>query len=35
MDVDDIQATMDELRTKGAKITMEPLAITVGSEIGA
>ena len=30
MDVEDINATMKELKLKGAKITMEPIPITVG-----
>ena len=31
MDVKDINATVKELKSKGAKITMEPIPITVGS----
>jgi lactoylglutathione lyase len=30
MDVEDLNATVKELRAKGAKITMEPVPITVG-----
>lgn len=30
MDVEDLDTTLDELRSKGAKVTMEPMAITVG-----
>jgi lactoylglutathione lyase len=30
MDVEDINATVNELKSKGAKITMEPMPITVG-----
>jgi len=30
MDVDDIETTVEELRSKGAKIIMEPRPITVG-----
>jgi lactoylglutathione lyase len=31
MDVEDINTTVEELRSKGAKITMEPTSITVGT----
>ena len=31
MDVEDVNATVKELRSKGAKITMEPTPITVGT----
>ena len=31
MDVEDINATVKELKSKGAKITMEPMPITVGT----
>jgi lactoylglutathione lyase len=31
MDVEDINATVKELKSKGAKITMEPIPITVGT----
>lgn len=31
IDVDDINATVKELKSKGAKITMEPTTITVGT----
>ncbi|WP_414469130.1 VOC family protein [Methanobacterium sp. ACI-7] len=31
MDVEDLNATIKELKAKGAKITMDPLQITVGS----
>lgn len=31
MDVEDMQATVKELKSKGAKITMEPIPITVGT----
>jgi len=31
MEVEDIHATVEELRSKGAKITMEPVPITVGT----
>ncbi|OEC87675.1 MULTISPECIES: VOC family protein [Methanobacterium] len=31
MDVEDINATVKELKSKGARITMEPMPITVGS----
>lgn len=31
MEVKDLNATLDELRSKGAKITMEPVPITVGT----
>ena len=31
MDVEDINATLKELKSKGAKITMEPMPITVGT----
>ena len=31
MEVEDINATVKELKSKGAKITMEPIAITVGT----
>ena len=31
MDVEDINATVNELKSKGAKITMEPTPITVGT----
>ena len=31
MDVEDINATVKELKSKGAKITMEPTPITVGT----
>lgn len=31
MDVEDIHATVKELRSKGARITMEPIPITVGT----
>jgi lactoylglutathione lyase len=31
MEVKDINTTVKELRSKGAKITMEPVAITVGT----
>ncbi|MEW6554336.1 MAG: VOC family protein [Actinomycetota bacterium] len=31
MEVEDIRATVEELRSKGAKITMEPIPITVGT----
>lgn len=31
MDVEDIHSTVKELKSKGAKITMEPIPITVGS----
>jgi len=31
MDVEDINTTVKELRSKGAKITMEPIPITVGT----
>ncbi len=30
MDVDDMDGTVKELKSKGAKITMEPMPITVG-----
>jgi lactoylglutathione lyase len=30
MEVEDINATVKELKTKGARITMEPIPITVG-----
>jgi lactoylglutathione lyase len=30
MDVEDVEATVEELRSKGAKITMDPVPITVG-----
>lgn len=30
MDVEDINATIKELKSKGAKVTMEPIPITVG-----
>jgi lactoylglutathione lyase len=31
MDVEDINATVKELKSKGVKITMEPIQITVGT----
>ena len=31
MDVDDINTTVEELKSKGAKITMDPIPITVGT----
>ena len=31
MEVEDINTTVNELRSKGARITMEPIAITVGT----
>lgn len=31
MDVEDINAKVEELKSKGAKITMEPMQITVGT----
>ena len=31
MEVEDIHATVKELKSKGAKITMEPIPITVGT----
>ena len=31
MDVEDINATVNELKSKGVRITMEPLPITVGT----
>lgn len=31
MDVDDINTTVKELKSKGAKITMDPIPITVGT----
>ncbi len=31
MDVEDINATIKEFKSKGAKITMEPMPITVGT----
>jgi lactoylglutathione lyase len=31
MDVEDMNTTVKELRSKGAKITMEPIPITVGT----
>lgn len=31
MDVEDINTTIKELKSKGAKITMEPIPITVGT----
>lgn len=31
MDVEDINTTVEELKSKGAKITMEPMQITVGT----
>ncbi len=31
MDVNDINATVKELKSKGARITMEPIPITVGT----
>lgn len=31
MDVEDLNATLENLRSKGAKITMEPVPITVGT----
>jgi lactoylglutathione lyase len=31
MDVEDINTTVKELKSKGAKITMEPIPITVGT----
>lgn len=31
MDVEDIKATLNDLKSKGAKITMEPTTITVGT----
>ncbi|OLS13708.1 MAG: lactoylglutathione lyase, LglU [Promethearchaeota archaeon CR_4] len=31
MDVEDINTTLKELKSKGAKITMEPKPITVGT----
>lgn len=31
MDVEDVNATVKELKSKGAKITMEPTPITVGT----
>ena len=31
MDVEDIHATVKELKSKGAKVTMEPIPITVGT----
>lgn len=31
MDVEDLNATLEELRSKGARITMEPVPITVGT----
>ncbi|MEN6592844.1 MAG: VOC family protein [Methanobacterium sp.] len=30
-DVEDINATLEELRSKGAKVTMKPMPITVGT----
>ncbi len=30
MDVDDLDSTLEELRSRGAKVTMEPTPITVG-----
>ncbi|NYB52703.1 MAG: VOC family protein [Methanobacteriaceae archaeon] len=30
MDVEDIQGTVKELKSKGAKVTMDPIPITVG-----
>jgi lactoylglutathione lyase len=30
MDVEDLDATIEELKSKGAKVTMEPIQITVG-----
>jgi lactoylglutathione lyase len=30
MDVEDLDATLEELKSKGAKVTMEPIPITVG-----
>lgn len=29
--MEDINATLEELRSKGAKVTMEPMPITVGT----
>ena len=31
MDVDDLDTTVKELKSKGAKVTMEPVKITVGN----
>jgi lactoylglutathione lyase len=31
MDVEDLNATLEDLKAKGAKVTMEPMAITVGT----
>jgi len=31
MDVEDVKATVKELKSKGAKVTMEPTPITVGT----
>ena len=31
MDVEDINTTVKELKSKGARITMEPIPITVGT----
>lgn len=31
MDVEDIDATLKELKSKGTKVTMEPMPITVGT----
>lgn len=31
MDVEDLDTTLEELRSKGAKVTMEPTKITVGT----
>jgi len=31
MDVEDIDTTLKELKSKGAKVTMEPTSITVGT----
>ncbi|MCC7551595.1 MAG: VOC family protein, partial [Methanobacterium sp.] len=31
MDVEDMDTTMKELKAKGAKITMDPIPITVGT----
>ena len=31
MDVDDMNTTLEELKSKGAKVTMEPIPITVGT----
>jgi lactoylglutathione lyase len=31
MDVEDLDTTLEELKAKGAKVTMEPTPITVGT----